>query len=213
MILLGLGLITGGGFILYRFVRPLPDVWRGRRSTVPGLSMLDSTPRTYITVALVCGAGGMAFLLLGCVTVVYATTSATLDGGVLLVVALISVVLLMSALVMVPLNWIVQLFAWPRLLIPPPYRAIPGSLAKGQERRRRRNAGEPETDHLVEIFELAPDKDGVRGLVGLCNDDECGWMEFADKGVAGTSEEAQIRAKAGRHSTNIAAGVRRPDYK
>lgn len=78
-------------------------------------------------------------------------------------------------------------------------------------RRQHRRAGLPQTDHLVEIFQVRPEPgdDNEPFLVAICADDECGWMEFADDDVLDQSEEEQLRAKAARHTTNVAREVQR----
>jgi hypothetical protein len=91
------------------------------------------------------------------------------------------------------------------------YRGQPGSFAAARRRRQRRRAGLPQTDHLVEIFQVRPEPgdDNEPFLMAICADDECGWMEVADDDVLDQSEEEQLSAKAARHTTNVARDVQR----
>jgi hypothetical protein len=113
---------------------------------------------------------------------------------------------LLSATVLAPLNWLVHATNRPSMLVPPAYRDRPGSLRAARERRRRRRAGLPETDHPVEIIRV---DDGTPGrspfFVSICTDPDCRWSEVTDDEKQDPVEEARVRSSAAKHSTNVAA--------
>jgi len=49
-----------------------------------------------------------------------------------------------------------------------------------------------------------------RYLVARCTDTECGWMELPDKRLTDREQEAQLRQRAARHTSNVAATLVRP---
>lgn len=204
----GLGLASAAIAALFYYMRPARQIWRGDTSRVPPFDyyVLEVAPRTYPTFLLCVGAMTLGFALGGTAVALGGITGADWPRHLLLA----GIILLAASGVLMPLNWFVAATGRPRFLVPPPYRGQPGSLAAARSRRQRKRAGLPQTDHLVEIFQVRPEPgDDVSYFVAICADDECGWMEFGDDDVLGQSEEEQLRAKAARHSTNVAREVQR----
>lgn len=195
--------------ILFWYVRPAGEIWRGDTSRMPiGLGpMITVTPHTYPSALLCVGTLSVAFALGGIAFALLGITGTRWPEHLLKPAG----IMLLANVVLVPLNWFVEATNRPTILVPPPYRGQPGSFAAARRRRRRRREGQPPTDHLVEIFQVQPEPGDDREpfLVAICADAECGWMEFADDDVLDRSEEAQLRAKAARHTTNVAREVQR----
>jgi hypothetical protein len=196
--------------VLFDYVRLAGRIWRGDASRMPLIDfgwVVAVTPRTYPSALLCAGAMTGSFALGGIAVAFGAITSARWPELILSAGA----VMLLTNVVLVPLNWIVEATNRPKFLVSPPYRGQPGSFAAARRRRQRRRAGLPPTDHLVEIIRVRPepDDDSEPYLVAICADDECGWMEFADDDALDQSEEERLRAKAARHSTNVAREVKR----
>ncbi len=195
--------------LLFYYVRPAREIWRGDTSRMPIQlgPMITVTPRTYPSALLCVGTLTVAFALGGVAFALGGITGARWPEHLLIP----AVVMLLANVVLVPLNWFVEATNRPKFLVPPPYRGQPGSFAAARRRRQRRRAGLPQTDHLVEIFQVRPEPgdDNEPFLVAICADDECGWMEFADDDVLDQSEEEQLLAKAAGHTTNVAREVQR----
>lgn len=192
--------------VLFYYLRPAGEIWRGNSSRMPPndfMLVVAVTPRTYPSALLCVGAVTVSFALGGIAVALGAMTGARWPEHFFIP----GVILLLINVVLVPLNWFVEVMNRPKFLVPPPYRDEPGSLAAARRRRQRRRAGLPQTDHLVEIFWVRPEPGDDPFLVAICADDECGWMEFADDDVLDQSEEEELRAKAARHTTNVAAEV------
>ncbi|HZN16582.1 MAG TPA: hypothetical protein VFB84_00020 [Micromonosporaceae bacterium] len=210
----GLGVAVAALAVLYRFVRPAPAIWRGDASAVPAVctTMVAAHARTYLSFLLCLGTATTGVALGGVGFALAAVTGQPVGEGWPVGLAATGFLLLLSNVVLVPLNWFVDATGRPKLLVPPPYRDQPGSIAAGRRRHRRRRSGRAETDHLVEIFEVRPEPDDGQQAafyLAICADDECGWTAFADRKLRGPSEEEQVRAKARQHSTNVAADVQR----
>lgn len=204
----GIGVASIAIAILFYYMRPARQIWRGDTSRMPPFDyyVLDVAPRTYPAFLLCVGAATVGLALAGTAVAIGGLTGADWPRHLLLA----GLILLVASVVLMPLNWFVAATGRPRFLVPPPYRGHPGSSAAARSRRRRTRAGLPQTDHRVEIFQVRPQPgDDEPYLVAICADDECGWMEFGDDDVLGQSEEEQLRAKAARHSTNVAREVRR----
>jgi hypothetical protein len=196
--------------VLFHYVRPAGEIWRGNASRMPSIHfgrVVTVTPRTYPSALLCVGAVTVSFALGGIAVALGGITSAGWPQHLLVA----GVIMLLTNVVLVPLNWFVEVTGGPKFLVPPPYRGLPGGFAAARRRRQRRRAGLPQTDHLVEIFQVRPEPgaDYEPYLVAICADDECGWMEFADEDVLDRSEEEQLRAKAAQHTTNVAREVQR----
>lgn len=206
----GLGVAGIALTVLYRFVKPVPAIWRGDASRVPTTytTVLAAHARTYLSFLLCMGTAALGIALCGIAVAFSALLGWPVGDGWPVGLIAVGALLLLSNVVLVPLNWFVDATGRPKFLVPPPYRDQPGSIQAGRRRRRRRKAGLAETEHLVEIFEVWPEREAPY-YVAICADDECGWMEFADDKVLGPSKEEQVRAKARRHSTNVAAETQR----
>jgi hypothetical protein len=209
-ILGGLFFVAATGGIVFAGLRPAAAIWRGDASRVPHLGGISVNARSYL-----------AFLLwfvpcfLGPCLVAIVAVVATLIGSTNVVLSIVAVAGFALMAVGVPwlgLHWFVSAFARPKFLIPPPYRGQRGSIAERQERRRRRRAGLPPTEHLVEIHDVRPfdPAEYEPYLVAICAEPDCGWLEFADPKLIGPSEEGQLREKAAKHSTRVAADLQRP---
>lgn len=202
----GAGVATIAILILFRYVKPLARIWRGDLSRMPAPGrVLAVTPRTYPSFLLCAGTTTAGFALSGIAVVLGGVTGASWPRHLLLA----GLIMLPASVALVPLNWLVEATNRPRFLVPPPYRDQPGSINAARARRRRVRAGLPPTDHLVEIFEVrtTAGKGSEPYLVAICADDDCGWSAFADDDVLGRPEEDQVRAKAARHTTNVAREV------
>jgi MFS family permease len=83
------------------------------------------------------------------------------------------------------------------------------TLSEEGSKRARRRAGVPETDHPVSIIEGDPGE-GPQSLflVAICDEEGCGWMEFAKaEDLAG--QERELRAIAAKHTTLPVGEVKR----
>jgi hypothetical protein len=205
----GLAVASVAIALLVYYARPAREIWRGDTSRLPIRlgPMIAVTPRTYPSALLCVGTLTVAFALGGIAFALGDVAGARWPEHLLIP----AVIMLLVNVVLVPLNWVVEATNRPKFLVPPPYRGQPGSFAAAQKRRQHRRAGLPQTHHLVEIFQVRPElgDDDEPFLVAICADDECGWMEFADDDVLEQSEEEQLRAKAARHTTNVAREVQR----
>lgn len=203
----GIGVASIAIAVLFYYVRPAGQIWRGDTSQVPPFHyyVLEVSLRTYPTFLLCVGALTLGFTLGGIAVALGGITGAGWPKHLLLA----GLIMLLASVVLLPLNWFVEATGWPKFLVPPPYRGQPGSFAAARRRRQRKRAGLPQTNHLVEIFQVRPEPgdDNEPYLVAICADGECGWMEFGDDDVLGPSEEEQLRAKAARHTTNVAREV------
>lgn len=213
----GIAATAVGIAILRHYVKPARAVCRGEApAPVVFQNLVEVAPRTYLTFLLCLGAltlgialGGIGVALAGFGGMIDLNTS----WARYLIVAGLAVAF--TNVVLVPLNWLVHATNRPRFLVPPAFRDQPGSIARARQTRGRTRAGLPETDHLVEIFDVRPPagEDYPPYFMAFCADPECGWMEFADKDVAASteaaSEEQQVRRKASRHSTQVAEETRR----
>jgi hypothetical protein len=206
------GGIAVAGFaiaVLFYYARPAREIWRGNTSRMPidFAGLVTVAPRTYPSALLCVGAAAGAFALGGIAVALDAITGARWPESLLGAAGL----LMVTNVVLVPLHWFVDATGRPKFLVPPPFRGEPGGFAAARGRRRRRRAGQPETDHLVEIFHVRPESgdDYEPYLVAICADDGCNWMEFADDDVLVQSDEEQLRVKAARHTTNVAREVQR----
>jgi hypothetical protein len=206
----GLVFVAVAGAMLFAGLHPAAAIWRGDANRVPHLGTISVNARSYL-----------AFLLwfvpffLGLGLVVAAAVAQTLGrsgSGVLAITGGAGVVLMTVGVPLIGLHWFVSAFGRPKFLIPPPYRGQRGSFAEARERRRRRRAGLPPTDHLVEIHDVRPldPTDYERYLVAICTEPECGWLDFADPKLIGPTEEQQLRTKAAKHTTTVAADLHRP---
>ncbi len=198
--------------------RALPAVWRGeRRSPIRHLRLFSIFPRSYLSGLLAVTAWYGGFAAVGGGLLVYGilgfddgSSSDDPPAAVVLMAVFFAVaaLLLAAALPLTVLQWVMNAFNRPHRLVPPRYRDKAGWVGE-QARLNRQRASLPRTDHLVEIVEADPgDGPGGRFLVAVCGDSSCGWMGYADEGVA--AEEENLRAKAARHSSQVAAGVIRP---
>ena len=206
-ILVGLFFVAATGGMLFAGVRPAAAIWRGEANRVPHLG-ISVNARSYLAFLL----WFVPFVLgLGLVVIVAAAQTLT-SSEVLPITGGAAVLLMVLAVPLMGLHWIVSAFARPKFLIPPPYRGQRGSIAESRERRRRRRSGLPPTDHLVEILDVRPfdPADYEPYLIAVCTDPDCGWLEFADPKLIGPTEEEQLREKAAKHSTSVAADLHRP---
>jgi hypothetical protein len=203
----GLAVASVAIAILFYYVRPARKIWRGESSRTPIQlgPMITVTPRTYPSALLCVGTLAGAFTFGGVAFALGGITGARWPEHLIIP----AVLMLLANVLLVPLHWFVEATNRPKFLVPPSYRDQPGSFAAARRRRRRGRAGLPQTDHLVEIFQVRPEPgdNNEPFLVAICADEECGWTEFADDDVLDRSEEDQLRAKAARHTTNIARDV------
>ncbi|WP_155371289.1 hypothetical protein [Catellatospora vulcania] len=197
--------------------RALPSIWRGeRRLPIRDIRIFSIFPRSYLSGLLAVtawyggfAAGGAAMVIHGVFGFDDASSPDDPPAAVALMAVFIAVatVLLAVALPLTVLQWVVNAFNRPRRLVPPKHRGKPGWVGEQARRNARERASWSRTDHLVEIIEAdAGDGPAGRFLVAVCDEHGCGWMEFADDGVV-AEEEENLRAKAARHSSQVAAGV------
>lgn len=200
--------------------RALPSVWRGerRRPPIEEFRIFSISARSYLSglLALTAWCGGAAALGGGLLVfgILGFGDADSPDGPLPLLLLMaacyaVAVVLLAAAVPLTVLQWVVNAFNRPHRLVPPRYRGRPGSVGERARRDRRRRASLMPTEHPVEIVEADPgDGPSGRFLVAICDESGCGWMEFADDDAP--AEEENLRAKAARHSSQVAAGVTRP---
>jgi hypothetical protein len=207
-LLAGLFGVLTSAWLLSVTLRPARAIWRGEPHRLPTLPAITINARSYPAFLLWFvpfwtgfGLGGLCLI----------AATAGVPAAVGTPAAVISGVFLLCGLLLLPLKWFVSAFAWPRFLVPPPYRDHPGGLAEARERRRRRRAGLPPTDHLVELVHLQPPPEvGIEPyLTASCTEPECGWTADPDSELIGISEEQQLRDMAAEHTTTVAAEVRR----
>jgi hypothetical protein len=113
-----------------------------------------------------------------------------------------AVVLALLAIPLAVLHLTVNFSGKPRLLIPPRQRGRPGYVAQFRETARRRAEGGPETDHVVEVYQVnsVPGEEQIeRFMYAQCGQEGCEFLEFADPAAA--DEEASLRAKVAMHTT------------
>jgi hypothetical protein len=203
-ILTGLGAVLLAAFPLFLVLRPARAIWRGDASRLPTLMHLDINARSYLAFLLwfVLFFGGFGLAGVGVLVM-------SLEHAVGVRIAMVGVVAMFAGLVLMPLKWFVSAYARPKFLVPPPYRDQPGGLAQAAERRRRRRAGLPPTDHVVEIVDLRPPDTYQPVLVAQCTEAECGWEEFPDDQAPGLIQVQQLRDLAATHTTRAAVEVHR----
>jgi len=181
-VLLAVACVWRLGFLYWK----LPAIWRGEGKPPMVLVNLlfQVHPRSYPTYLLWDTAvlGALALAVLG-----FTPAAAVL--------ALVSIPL---AVLHLTVNWSGK----PRLLIPPRLRGRPGYVAQWREIRRRSSEGGPETDHIVEVYQVnsAPGEDEMEQFMyAQCGEVGCEFLEFADAGAP--DEEANLRAKVALHTT------------
>ena len=137
--------------IIARVVRPARAIWRGDASKVPRThqSMLAVGPRTYPTYLLAAVTFSAGWLACGVGVALGGLHRATTPGWPTYVVG-IGVLLWVSTVVLVPLNWLVDATNRPKFLVPPPFRDEPGAIRAARERRRRPEARFSEIDDFGE---------------------------------------------------------------
>jgi hypothetical protein len=193
--------------MVYIAVAPARRIWRGEASAVPRLPPLSLSARNYVAFLVWFVPVFVGILVMG-----GAVAASTLvdDEAALAPVGRVAIGLLGGGVALVPLYLCVSAFAQPKFMIPPPYRGQAGSVADARRRWRRRRAGLPPTDHVVEIRDVRPKSPGhfEPYLMAACTDPECDWQQYSDPKLIGISEEQHLRDKAARHTTAVATGVR-----
>ena len=125
--------ITAIAFLFY-YVRPAREIWRGNTSRMPLLRLgwvVTVTPRTYPSALLYVGAVTVSFALGGIAVALGGITRARWPDHLFFA----GVLMLLTNVVFVPLNWFVDATGRPKFLVPPPYRGQPGSFAAARRRR------------------------------------------------------------------------------
>jgi hypothetical protein len=184
-------------------VRRLPAVWRGDKkaiATVRGV-MADVYARSYLVhlVRQTAAWGGAAAL-----AVAVGAYPAWRGVGAL------GILLWLTYPPLLVLHWFVNATNRPRFLVPPPYRNEPGGVAEARRRARRKRAGQPPTDHEVEIVDVRPlpGDDLEPYLMAMCSTEGCDWMEFPEPGDP--DPVRSLRERARRHTTRPVEKVIRP---
>jgi hypothetical protein len=207
VVVLLLGLVPIG-WLGVRYAQ-LAAVWRGERPRfMAGSNRLFSVyPRSYLTylATATCYLGGPGILLLSA-------------AGRVVAMGIIGVALAVATVPVLCLHAVVNMFNRPAFLVPPRYRSLRGTVAESAGRRARVRAGRPPTDHQVTIHEVRPfdAADYAPYLVAICDEDHCGWTQFADApdgietpaGLA--AADAALRVTAAGHTTNVATERFRP---
>ncbi|MFC4018380.1 hypothetical protein ACFOW4_10560 [Micromonospora sp. GCM10011542] len=166
----GLAVASMAIAVLFDYVRLAGRIWRGDTSRMPLMDfgwVVAVKPRTYPSALLCVGAMTGSFALggIGIALTLGGITSARWPGHILAV----GVVMLLTNVVLVPLNWFVEATGRPKFLVPPPHRGQPGSFAAARRRRQRRRAGLPQTGHLAESIQVRPER-GDDGKPSLTED-------------------------------------------
>jgi hypothetical protein len=193
--------------MVYTAAAPARRIWRGDASAVPRLPHLSLNARSYVAFLV-----WVVPLFVGIFVMSGAVLASTLveDEAALAPVGRVAIGLVWGGVGLVPLHWCVSAFAQPKFMIPPPYRSQAGGLAKARHRWRRRRAGLPPTDHVVEIHDVRPNtpEHFEPYLMAVCTDPECDWEQYSDPKLIGISEEQHLRDRAARHTTAVANGMR-----
>lgn len=178
----GVVVLATAAFVLYRALAPFRRIWGGDASATIGLPSRQSRvkARNYLAYLLWVVPGASGALILG-VLMVWATVSHWQEkGGLPLFIAGVGVFLFVGAWPLALVHVFVNATNRPRFLVPPPYRSQPGEVAAWGLRRARKRAGQPPTDHRVEILEIPDDDDGQPWLTAQCSDVECDWSANVD---------------------------------
>ena len=212
-LIIGVCAVAGPAWLLYRAVAPFKAIWRGDTSRIYSLPTRFGIvqPRNYLAYLLwvVPAFGGL--LVVG-VTFILAGLSRGRTDLTDVLIAIGGGSLLAAGPLML-VHVIVNAINRPRILVPPPYRDQIGAIAAGRNRRARRRAGQPPTDHLVEIFDVRPrpgQGDYERYLMAICSVDGCDWMADVDAARGQAAAEAELRQEARKHTSNVGANTVRP---
>ncbi|MBX6724250.1 MAG: hypothetical protein IRY92_13620 [Dactylosporangium sp.] len=208
--MLGLGAAVMA-FILVSALVPFRRIWRGDAWAANGLPSLFGRveARNYLAYLMwiVPGAGG---LLLVCVVGFFATLFGVDNlAEDLRALMMVGVILFLAAWPLTLVHVFVNATGRPKFLVPPPYRDQPGEIGAWRQRRARRRAGLPPTDHVVETMEL-PDEDGRPWLMASCTEPQCDWCADVDSDLSYADAEDALRKEAGKHTTRVAGHIRRP---
>jgi hypothetical protein len=201
LVLIGLAFVAGPVLLWWRLVR----VWHGDLSAIATTRgfVVEANGRSYLAHAARSTAwwGGLGLILV----------AAALTGEPRTGLGVVAVGLWLASVPLLVLQLVVNLFNRPKFLVPPPFRDDPGALAQWRLSRARRRAGQPPTDHDVEILDVRPmpgTDDYEPYLMAICGADGCDWQEFADDDAA--NPERNLRDKVARHTTRPAGPLVRP---
>jgi hypothetical protein len=202
--------LAGCGGLLYLTLAPAREVLGGDESHMPTFrtsrASLGVHGHSYLTFLLWSVPINVAIILV-CMLTLSSPTSALAT-----VLPVIITLLVLLAIPFIALHITVNLFAWPKSLIPKAYRDRPSGLARWRTVSQQRRAGGPRTDHTVEIEEVRPlpDEDESEPyLMATCQEPGCGWMKFGDDDLDTDAQIAQLRRLGARHG-QVAADVKRP---